>query len=77
MTRKVGERIRIGEDTVVRVLEISKGSVKVGIEAPRDISILRHEVYERIQEENVSASRKTFSDVTDAVKLWRQKEGEE
>lgn len=77
LTRKVGEKIKIGDDTVIRVLEISKGNVKVGIEAPRDVSIMRYEVYERIQEENIRSSRKTFSEIENAVKLWREKDKKE
>jgi carbon storage regulator len=44
LSRSVGERIVIGEDVVVTVLMVSGGSVRLGIEAPRDIVVNRAEV---------------------------------
>ena len=44
LTRKVEERILIGESTVVAVLEIEGNRVKLGIEAPREVTILREEL---------------------------------
>ncbi len=52
LNRKVGESIIIGENIEVRILEISDGKLKIGIEAPRDITILRKEVYDEIKAEN-------------------------
>ena len=77
LTRKVGEKIKIGDDTMIRVLEISKGNVKVGIEAPKDVSIMRYEVLERVQEENINASRQSFTKIEKVVKLWREKDKKE
>ena len=47
--RGVGESIEIGPDIVVKVLEIKKGEVKLGIEAPRSIAVHRGEIAERIR----------------------------
>jgi carbon storage regulator len=44
LTRKPGEAIRIGEDIVVRVVEAGPGKVRLGIEAPRGVRILRTEL---------------------------------
>ncbi len=77
LTRKIGERIRIGDDIVLNVLEISKGSVRIGIEAPRQVPIYRFEVYERILEENLRASKGMLSDIEDAVSLWRKRNNKE
>lgn len=44
LTRKAEERILIGESTVVAVLEIEGNRVKLGIEAPREVPILREEL---------------------------------
>jgi carbon storage regulator len=52
LTRKVGEIIMIGEDIVVKVLGVRSGQVKIGIEAPRELPVHRHEIYERIKSEN-------------------------
>jgi len=45
LTRKVGETIRIGDDVTVRVLEVRGGQVRLGLEAPSDVRILREEIY--------------------------------
>jgi len=52
LTRKAGESIRIGNQIVVTVLEKSSGGVRIGIEAPIEITIYREEIYRRIQQEN-------------------------
>lgn len=54
LTRKIGEVIMIGEDIVVKVLGVRSGQVKIGIEAPRELPVHRHEIYERIKSENES-----------------------
>ncbi len=56
-TRKKGESLIIGNEIEVTILSTSAGSVKVGITAPRHISVHRHEVYEAIRRENLAASR--------------------
>lgn len=52
LTRKVGERIVIGERINVYVIETKGQQVRLGIEAPGDIPIHREEVYQKIAEEN-------------------------
>jgi len=56
LTRRVGEKIVIGEDIVITVLKIEGNSVKIGIEAPRHVKILREELYEELKSENIKAS---------------------
>lgn len=46
LTRKRGETIRIGKDVVVKVIQMGKGSVKIGIEAPAQVRVLRGELQE-------------------------------
>ncbi|MCI7766854.1 MAG: carbon storage regulator [Oscillospiraceae bacterium] len=46
ITRKTGEGIHIGEDVVVSVVEAGKDKVRLGISAPKDVKIIRSEVYE-------------------------------
>jgi carbon storage regulator len=46
LSRKVGERIVIAEEVIVTVLEVSANQVKLGIEAPRSINVLRAELAE-------------------------------
>jgi len=59
-TRKKGESLIIGNEIEVSVLSISGGNVKVGISAPRQISVHRLEVFEAIQRENQAASSSQF-----------------
>jgi len=56
-TRKKDESLIIGNEIEVTILNIGSGSVKVGITAPRYISVHRHEVYEAIKRENLAASK--------------------
>lgn len=56
LTRKSGERIRIGDNIVISVSEIRNDSVRIAIEAPKEIKILREELYEAIVKENKQAS---------------------
>ncbi len=56
LTRKINESIFIGDNIEVKVVEISGKSVKLGIEAPRDLPVHRKEVYEAILKENIEAA---------------------
>ena len=56
LTRKLGEKINIGDDITVTLIEIKGAQVKLGIEAPKNVEIHRQEIYERIREENLSSS---------------------
>jgi len=55
LTRKVGESIVIGDDVVVTVVEASRDQVRLGVNAPRHISVHREEVYAQISRENEAA----------------------
>jgi len=48
LTRKSGEKIRIGKDIIVSVVSKGYGPLKLGIEAPREISIYREEIYQSV-----------------------------
>lgn len=56
LSRKVGERIRIADDIEVVVLEVGRDQVRIGVQAPRDVSVHRHEVYCEIVESNREAA---------------------
>jgi carbon storage regulator len=53
--RRAGESLFIGEDVEIRILEMGPSQVKLGIEAPKDITVLRSEVRET-QQANISAA---------------------
>ena len=57
LTRKRGERIRIGEHIEVVVTEMRRGLVRLGISAPPGVPIFREEIYQAIVQENRRASR--------------------
>lgn len=56
LTRKLGEIIRVGDAVTVRVLEVKGNQVRLGIEAPSDVRILREEVYQAIRREDGDSS---------------------
>jgi carbon storage regulator len=51
LTRKVGERLMIGDDIAVTVLSVKGNQVRVGVQAPTSIAVHREEIYDRIQNE--------------------------
>ncbi|WP_405080876.1 carbon storage regulator CsrA [Paenibacillus chitinolyticus] len=55
LSRLKGEKIIIGQDIVLTVLEVAGDQVRIGIEAPKDIPIHREEIYKAIQAENQAA----------------------
>ena len=73
LTRKLGERIAIGDDITVTLLEIKGKQVKIGIEAPSNISIHRQEIYEKIKSENLESSGVYADDLSRAVNLLTDK----
>jgi carbon storage regulator len=52
LTRRIGEAIIIGDDVEINILDVKGSHVKIGIDAPKEISVHREEIYQRIQEEN-------------------------
>jgi carbon storage regulator len=57
LTRKPGQSIMIGDGVEVQVLSVAGEKVRLGITAPRDVSIFRNEVYDRIESENTARDR--------------------
>lgn len=56
LSRRVGERLVIGDDIVVTVIEVRSDGVRLGIDAPRSVSVHRAEVLEAVTAANVAAS---------------------
>ncbi len=69
LTRKLGERINIGDDIVITLVEIKGSQVKLGVDAPKSIAIHRHEIYERIREANLESSDVRDADLARAAAL--------
>jgi carbon storage regulator len=57
LTRRRGEAIMVGDDVKVVVLEVNGDQVRLGVEAPRAVSVHREEVFKEIQEQNTRAAR--------------------
>jgi len=77
LTRKAGESIVIANDIIVKVIETGKNSIRIGIDAPREISVLRQEVFDAIQKENILSSQGTDNiDIANAAKLIGNKDKE-
>lgn len=55
LTRKSDESIMIGHDVIVQVVKIQGNQVHLGIKAPREVAIYRHEIYTQVMDENKKA----------------------
>jgi carbon storage regulator len=59
LTRRVGESLMIGDEVSVAVLGVKGNQVRIGVNAPKDVSVHREEIYERIQQERDAAPIET------------------
>lgn len=53
LTRRVGESLMVGDEVTVTVLGVKGNQVRIGVNAPKDVTVHRQEIYERIQAEQV------------------------
>jgi carbon storage regulator len=51
LTRNIGQTIKIGDDVSITVLGVQGNQVRIGIDAPREVSVHREEIYKRIESE--------------------------
>ena len=69
LSRKKNEKIRIGSEIVVQVLSISDTQVKIGIDAPMYVKILRNEIYEDVKKQTIEATQKSIEKPLDLSNL--------
>jgi len=81
LSRKIGQNIQIGDNIKILItdMDINKGIVKIGIDAPRNITVHRDEVYRKIAIENKQAvqyhKEEKILDLRDLAKKLREKKG--
>ncbi|HCK91865.1 MAG TPA: carbon storage regulator [Gammaproteobacteria bacterium] len=64
LTRRVGETIVIGDDVKITVLGVKGNQVRIGVNAPKSVSVHREEIFNRIQQENNVGQPKTADEDT-------------
>jgi carbon storage regulator len=69
LTRKLNEEIKIGSGITVKIISISDNTVKIGIDAPQNIQIVRTELYEKVKESSVKAIKSITEKPADLTKL--------
>lgn len=67
LARKEDESIVIGDGITIKVISIEKGIVKIGIDAPKEVSIMRSELLEDVKESNIAASKDVDTEVLGAL----------
>ncbi|GAB6183180.1 carbon storage regulator CsrA [Thermodesulfovibrio hydrogeniphilus] len=76
LTRKIGQSIRIGDDIIVKIVDIDGSQIKIGIEAPKGIAIFREELYEKLKESNIEALKASKELNLDAIISFEEKKGD-
>lgn len=64
LSRKTNEKICIGENITLTIIEVRGDQVKIGVDAPKDVKVFRHEVFQAIQSENKAAAVANSSALT-------------
>ena len=73
LTRKKNESIMLGVDIKITVLEINGESIKIGIDAPKELTVLRGEIYRKVEKENNMAVKVGRSDLELLRQLKKEK----
>ncbi|MNW45192.1 hypothetical protein D3C74_224480 [compost metagenome] len=71
LKRKVGETVMVGDNIQIQVLSVEGDSIKLGFVAPKEVQILRKELYQGIVEENESAGNLSGLQIIDLLKEFK------
>lgn len=72
LTRKPGQSIIINDNIEVTILEVKGDAVRIGVEAPKNVAIYRHEIYEEIKKENLkTATQSSLEDISVALDMFK------
>jgi carbon storage regulator len=74
ITRRPGEKIMVGEDVVVEVIEVSGSSVRIGIAAPKSIPVYREEIWAAVKAENKAAAASEIDQLPDDLPTPRKQQ---
>ena len=79
LSRRPGESIAIGNDILITVVALSGNQVRIGIDAPREVRVLRQEILKAMQDENRAAADAASASgrLNDVVKQLRRKTGDD
>ena len=69
LTRRVGESLMIGDEVTVTVLGVKGNQVRIGVNAPKEVSVHREEIYERIKAEQSGSGGGPDQGVSDKVEV--------
>ena len=73
LTRKLNESIMIGDEVEITVVDIKGDSIKLGIDAPKDIKVHRKEIFLAIQQENIDAAKASIERIGDIGGILKKK----
>ena len=68
LSRKIDQKIRIGDNIVLTIIDIKGDQVKIGVEAPNDVKVFRQEVFSAIQSENKAANQLSMDQLQKLLK---------
>lgn len=71
LTRRVGENVIVGDDIVISVIEVRGDAVRIGIQAPRSLSVHREEVWLELQKANADAASSSDAAIGAALNQLR------
>ncbi len=73
LKRKAGESIIVADNIEIKIIEVEEGRIKIGIDAPKEVSIIRKEVLDETKSENKTAAQSRNIDKTTLTKILKNK----